>query len=449
MMTKLFHFLCGILAFDSLPGTVSAQAVDLKPSMLSYYRLLPHNRRSIDYLCVQTHGNLARWLLRGRDDAWLPSSSCRFDSPSELSSSKHPRRGLAIPLRSFEYFELLRDLTCTLRRSGMLGTIVNNGSTTASSSRAEPPIEAFVFHAPGDLTEEEIHSIRRLGLGVRELPDLTYQNIREARFGRNWLKLRLWDLEDDFDQIMVMDADMVVTEDLTHLFEIAPDEPFALTANLDKHYGCFDSLGEGQAGLMILRPCRATLLHMLLLLETCPTLRFETEYAEQRFLQFYFVFGRVTLPPIYNMMSHLLSPEDGLTWDGAVPAVVHFTRDKQTAERAKNNPGNRYRCSADDLERFTPTALPLTVAEDAGAEAATGTVTASPAGNGSGNSTAGGGAGANASSTQAQGQARVPGVSASGGQGARGSGTSAMGAAVKDPPLLLGAKTLRVPLAVA
>jgi hypothetical protein len=53
-----------------------------------------------------------------------------------------------------------------------------------------------------------------LGLPLRLLPELSYPNDFHPRFSRNWLKLRLWELEEEFDRILLLDADMAVTEDV-------------------------------------------------------------------------------------------------------------------------------------------------------------------------------------------------------------------------------------------
>lgn len=102
-----------------------------------------------------------------------------------------------------------------------------------------------------------------------------------CRFSKNWLKLRIWQLE-EFDRVLVLDSDTVVTGDISRLFRL-PGE-FAMALNLDKHHGCFDSLGVGQAGLILLRPCQRVLQHMLALLQSCTDLQFRTWYAEQEFL---------------------------------------------------------------------------------------------------------------------------------------------------------------------
>ena len=51
-------------------------------------------------------------------------------------------------------------------------------------------------------------------------------NEHNPRFGLNWAKLRAWQWE-DWDALIMLDADMVVLGDLTHLFALPTDFAWA------------------------------------------------------------------------------------------------------------------------------------------------------------------------------------------------------------------------------
>ena len=52
--------------------------------------------------------------------------------------------------------------------------------------------------------------------------------INPCRFGKNWIKLQLWNMT-EYDGLMWLDADTVVLEDLRHVFQL----PTAFAATLD------------------------------------------------------------------------------------------------------------------------------------------------------------------------------------------------------------------------
>ena len=58
--------------------------------------------------------------------------------------------------------------------------------------------------------------------------DLRFPNTVEERFSLNWIKLRMWRWE-EYDALVMLDADVLVRGDLTHLFQLAAN--FAWTRN--------------------------------------------------------------------------------------------------------------------------------------------------------------------------------------------------------------------------
>ncbi len=51
----------------------------------------------------------------------------------------------------------------------------------------------------------------------------------------NWVKLRVWELEDEFDALLVIDADTTVVGDVSGVFALPTD--FAATLDMDKSAG--------------------------------------------------------------------------------------------------------------------------------------------------------------------------------------------------------------------
>ena len=58
--------------------------------------------------------------------------------------------------------------------------------------------------------------------------DLSFPNTVEDRFSLNWIKLRAWQWE-EYDALVILDVDVLVRGDLTHLFHLPTH--FAWTRN--------------------------------------------------------------------------------------------------------------------------------------------------------------------------------------------------------------------------
>ena len=101
----------------------------------------------------------------------------------------------------------LRELSCSLKKTN-------------------PDLPLIIVGATGDLNASLYDEVRILG-EYREVEDLRYPNHwGDSRFSLNWIKLRLWQWE-EYDGLLVIDADTVVRGDLTHLFELPTDFAWA------------------------------------------------------------------------------------------------------------------------------------------------------------------------------------------------------------------------------
>lgn len=157
-----------------------------------------------------------------------------------------------------------------------------------------------------------------------------------------WTKLRLFDLEGEFDRIVYLDADMLVLRNLDHMFELpgggggggalwaAPDcaagretaAERAACALLRPRPHYFN------AGCMVLRPCGATFAGFGAALRSGAAA--VGAYAEQDLLNAVFQGSWAPLLPVYNLQKGMRSHHPEL-WAPSEAAVLHFTDDKPWA----------------------------------------------------------------------------------------------------------------------
>lgn len=95
-----------------------------------------------------------------------------------------------------------------------------------SLQRSNPDIPLIVISVDGDLDEQCISEIERFATyrtvqEIRQPP-----NIRNPRFGLNWMKLRAWELI-EYDALIMLDVDTAVFRDLSHLFSLPTDFAWA------------------------------------------------------------------------------------------------------------------------------------------------------------------------------------------------------------------------------
>jgi len=154
-----------------------------------------------------------------------------------------------------------------------------------------------------ELFPEIVRHLREdLGVRVLDVPKLEFKNYMYGhKFEKNWLKLRLWQLEQLFDGIIVVDSDVVFGANVEHLFKLPFN--FAYVRDMDKGSCQYQSL---QGGVHFIRPCQAIFAQMRAMLESNKKLQFSADHAEQSFLNWYFKYDGAILPASYNVIDAAL-----------------------------------------------------------------------------------------------------------------------------------------------
>ena len=187
-----------------------------------------------------------------------------------------------------------------------------------------------------------------------------------AHFAECWTKLRAWELEDEFEQLCLLDADMIVLKDVDEL--LATPLPCAAQdggeqkgeggaavravhecfCNVDRGGACCAYLAHGadrgaappvggasyfNSGLVVLRPSRAVFAGMLAALAGCDLA--SLAFPDQDFLNAYFRGAWEALPYTYNATKGMYAahrgppPERGLgSFELSAVRVLHFTMAK-------------------------------------------------------------------------------------------------------------------------
>lgn len=164
-----------------------------------------------------------------------------------------------------------------------------------------------------------------------------------AHFADCWLKLRMWEWDDEFELLCYLDADMLVLKSLDELLESLPP-PACIRAVPE--CSCVSGRGDGRcyydqhlrgrtlldpsryfnAGLLVLMPSSSLLRTMLASLETCDLSAFA--YAEQDFLNLYFRGAWEALPWTYNATKGLFAKHRDTVWELAQVRNLHYTMAK-------------------------------------------------------------------------------------------------------------------------
>jgi hypothetical protein len=114
-------------------------------------------------------------------------------------------------------------------------------------------IPFIVIAVAGDLSPGDIEEIQTFA-EYREVDDLFFPNYDSARYALNWMKLRVWGM-DEYDGVLLIDSDITVHQDLTHLFDLPTD--FAWAADQGANWTW------NAGGFIFLRPCKPVLDHMV------------------------------------------------------------------------------------------------------------------------------------------------------------------------------------------
>ena len=231
--------------------------------------------------------------------------------------SKQPNQEYAVvtSVRSPEYAIMLHDLHCSVR--------VHN-----------PFVKFIVLGVAGELSLEAISDIKEYA-EYREVPNIEYENTYEPRYSKNWFKLNVWNMT-EYASIIMLDADLVVMQDLSHIFSLPTDFAWSYLNAPNKY-------NYNAGGFIMLRPCRMVLEHMLTILELDKSKRFTEAFAEQSFFEWYFEFTGLRLPMIYNANYDFLT-DTGLTVSGVAPLVVHFATDAKPFNVTEGDSRWKYMC---------------------------------------------------------------------------------------------------------
>ena len=185
--------------------------------------------------------------LEGRSFMTYPSPRCCFTADCLAATheaalthrdSSSPKHAFVTSLRSPEYLTLLKDLQCSLNATN-------------------PGVPLLVLAVAQELHPDVTREIKSFAQ-YREVPNIEFPS-KEARYGKNWVKMNAWNLT-EFDSLILLDADTVVLGDLQHIFDLPTD--FAWTY-LNAPNGYAWNIG----GFIMLRPCVSVFSHMLHIVE--------------------------------------------------------------------------------------------------------------------------------------------------------------------------------------
>jgi alpha-N-acetylglucosamine transferase len=254
------------------------------------------------------------------------------------------------------YLVGVRALQASLRRVGSAYPLV------VAVTAGVGPQDRAVLEADGCLLREVEPLRPPRGLADR------YAN---ARFAEVWTKLGVWRMT-EFQRLVVLDADMLVTQNMDELFDLALDDDqiaacHACRCNPNRiasypptwtPAGCAYTFASRtgpetdvevpdpyfNGGILVLRPDLATFHALVAELGSVQDLS-RYVFAEQDFLNEHFRGRWVVLPYVYNALKTLpfQHPE---VWDDAAVKNIHFIIDKPW--ESPLDPASRYH----DLEQL-------------------------------------------------------------------------------------------------
>eukprot|EP00891_Asterochloris_glomerata_P007498 jgi/Astpho2/7498/Aster-x0323 len=243
-----------------------------------------------------------------------------------------------------------QELTCSrhcsqtkYRQQGFDRLLACLQELACSLNRSNSGIPLHILAVGGDLSPGVEQRASQLGTFIF-VEDLRHENYKhDGRYTLNWLKLRAWELQ-EWDAIVLLDADVTVLGDLTHIFRLPTD--FAAVLDNGKTVHRYSGMGSIQAGVIMLRPCTQLAQHMQDVVAGNKLLQSPYSNAEQDFLNWYFKYTAWLLPLSYNAYADRLEPD--MTPGGESPLIVHHTVHKpfpQAVKAKTSYPGHRFLCS--------------------------------------------------------------------------------------------------------
>ena len=248
--------------------------------------------------CLADEDDANALLNLGRVESQFPSPRCCHNS--DCLTKRSGRNAFVTSLRSDKYLILLQELHCSLRKAHNTADLV-------------------VISVEGDLSADSILAIKDIA-NLTLLPEYTFPNSYSERFSKNWFKLLVWGFE-EYDSIIMLDADGVVLGALEHIFDLPTDFAWTFEQGIDWpwNFGSF----------IMLRPCKMVLRHMMDLLATHPVLHFEDTAAEQSFLRFYFAHTGMRLPSLYSANWEKYQSTGEMAPGGGTALFLHFGNEQK------------------------------------------------------------------------------------------------------------------------
>ncbi|KAK9813758.1 hypothetical protein WJX73_007760 [Symbiochloris irregularis] len=204
--------------------------------------------------------------LEGRREDSDPAPRCC--SGEGCLTDKPGRHAVITALRSDSYLPLLKALVCTLGKSN-------------------PGLPLVVLTSPGDLQQSSTDYIQSVAsLHLVSSIDVSKRHYKEdGRYALNWIKLAAWNLT-EWQALLWIDSDATVDGNVASVFSLPTD--FAATLDQGRTTMRYSAFGKLQAGVFMLRPCKAVARHMETLVLSDTRLQFRYGHAEQDFLDWYF-----------------------------------------------------------------------------------------------------------------------------------------------------------------
>ncbi|KZV97189.1 nucleotide-diphospho-sugar transferase [Exidia glandulosa HHB12029] len=152
----------------------------------------------------------------------------------------------------------------------------------------------LLLHIPGRLSNASLALLESVGWEARAVEHIPHPAGRPpaSNFMDQYTKLRLFELEGEFDAVFYMDADMLVFRPFPEIWDFP--SPFAASRDVRMGSGWLPTIN---AGSLLLKPNKRLLKHML---EIAPTFKYNIVFAEQALLNAYWARDLTILPYIFN-----------------------------------------------------------------------------------------------------------------------------------------------------